>query len=294
MEGRVIDNTERGSTAAATIARSATGPTADLLARVTEAALDEDYAMVGAQRRDPAARSRPRTGVAAMVALLAFGLLIAVAALEVRSGAPQAAREREALLTQIAESKADFAVLSAQLEVLRQQVIDLQGTAAATSQRDAELLEDLQPLRTLTGAAAVSGSGVRVLVDDAPNAKPRSQGVVLDVDLQVLINGLWQAGAEAIAVNGHRLGPLSAIRSAGSAITVNYRSLSPPYVVVAVGDPATLEARFIETTAGQTWLDLETNFGLRFDINGVDTLTLPPAPAARLEVRYAQRQGELP
>jgi len=287
-------NPETGSSAAATRARPPSGATGDLLDRVTASALDDDYAMAAAHVRGPTGGSRPPTGVAALVALVAFGVLLAVAAVEVRSRAPQAAYEREALLAQIAKRKADFAAESAQLEVLRQQVIGLQGTAAVTSERDAELLANLGPVRTLTGAAPVSGPGVRVVADDAPDAKPRSQGMVLDIDLQVLINGLWQAGAEAIAVNGHRLGPLSAIRSAGSAITVNYRSLSPPYVVLAIGDPGTLEARFIDTTAGQTWLDLETNFGLRFDIDASDALTLPAAPGPRLQVRYAQRQGELP
>jgi uncharacterized protein YlxW (UPF0749 family) len=95
-------------------------------------------------------------------------------------------------------------------------------------------------------------------------------------------------------VNGNRLSPLSAIRGAGSAITVNYRSLSPPYVVSAVGDKDTLEARFIDTAAGQTWLDLKTNFGLRFDVEPDDELSLPAAPVPRLQVRHAQLQGELP
>jgi len=116
---------------------------------------------------------------------------------------------------------------------------------------------------------------------------------VLDTDLQILVNGLWQAGAEAIAINGNRLGPLSAIRTAGSAITVNYRSLSPPYTVQAIGDPATLQARFVDTAGGQAWLDLESNFGLRFEMDG-DSVSLPEAPSARLRVVYAQRQGELP
>lgn len=226
--------------------------------------------------------------------LLVFGLLVAIAAVQTRAGATQVAREREVLLTQIADRKADFVTRTAQLDALRAEVIGLQGTAAVATQRDADLLADLGRSRALTGAVAVGGPGLRLVADNAPGAKPGSEGAVLDVDLQVLVNGLWQAGAEAIAVNGNRLSPLSAIRSAGSAITVNYQSLSPPYVVQAIGDPDTLEARFVDTSAGQTWLDLETNFGLRFDIERNDSLALPAAPAARLRLQYAKRQGELP
>lgn len=269
-------------------------PAGDLLRRITESALDPDYARVVAQRHDrpPAPASRKRA--AALTVLLAFGLLISVAAIEVRAGAPQAAREREALLAHIAKRQTDFAARSAKLQELRQQVVDLQGSAHVVSERDADLLANLGTARTLSGATPVSGPGLRVVVDDAPGAKPRSEGAVLDVDLQLLVNGLWQAGAEAVAVNGNRLSPLSAIRVAGSAITVNYRSLSPPYVVLAIGDPDTLEARFIGTAAGQAWLDLKTNFALRFDVEADNDLSLPAAPSPRLQVVHAQLQGELP
>lgn len=229
-----------------------------------------------------------------MLGVVAFALLMTVAALEVRSGASQVADERAALLAQIAERKSDFAARSAQIGRLRTEVTELQGSAAVATERDADLLEDLESARAATGAVAVEGPGLRLVADDAPGAKPGSEGAVLDVDLQVLVNGLWQAGAEAVAVNGNRIGPLSAIRSAGSAVTVNYRSLSPPYTVQAVGDPDTLEARFVDTPAGQTWLDLSTNFGLRFDVERDDSLSLPAAPDARLRLQYAQRQGELP
>jgi uncharacterized protein YlxW (UPF0749 family) len=269
-------------------------PGGDLLRQITESALDADYARVAAQRPDRPPVSASRNGAVALAALLAFGLLMTVAALQVRAGAPQEERERAALLAQITKSKADFATRSAQLETLRHQVAELQGTARAVSARDAELLANLGTARMLTGAAPATGPGLRVVVDDAPGARPRSEGAVLDVDLQLLVNGLWQAGAEAVAVNGNRLSPLSAIRGAGSAITVNYRSLSPPYEISAIGDLGTLEARFVDTAAGQTWLDLKANFGLRFDVEPHNDLSVPAAPTPRLQVRYAQLQGELP
>jgi uncharacterized protein YlxW (UPF0749 family) len=108
----------------------------------------------------------------------------------------------------------------------------------------------------------------------------------------VLVNGLWESGAEAIAINGNRLGPLSAIRVAGEAITVNYRSLSAPYTVEAIGDPASLQARFIDTAAGQAWLDLQSNYGLRFEPSEREEMTLPATPDHSLA--SARPQGGLP
>ena len=98
-----------------------------------------------------------------------------------------------------------------------------------------------------------------IVVDDSPAASSDARDRVLDLDLQMLANGLWQAGAEAVAINGHRLSGLTAIRSAGDAITVDYRSLTRPYRVEAIGDPRTLQARFVESPAGAWWNDLAQN-----------------------------------
>ena len=112
---------------------------------------------------------------------------------------------------------------------------------------------------------------------------------MLDLDLQVLANGLWQSGAEAVAVNGHRLSALTAIRGAGDAITVDYRSLNRPYRVEAIGDPRTLPARFAESPAGTWWNDLAQNRKMRYEISDADHLSLDADPGVTL--RWARKPG---
>jgi len=264
-----------------------------VLRRLLDDAVDDDYGAAVSDRQ-PGNPPLQRPAAAAIVVVVAFGLLVGIAAGQARSGAPQEARERSALFDRIENRQVTIAALTDRLEQLRQQILDLQGTTTEGNERARDLLAGLTTARTLTGAAPVIGPGVQITADDAPGGQSGPEGKVLDVDLQVLVNGLWQAGAEAVAINGNRLSPLSAIRTAGRAITVNYRSLSPPYVIEAIGDPQTLQARFIETPGGQAWLDLQTNFGLRFELDSGDSLTLAAAPAPRLLIQYAQRQGELP
>ena len=98
---------------------------------------------------------------------------------------------------------------------------------------------------------------------------------------------LWEAGAEAVAVNGERLTNLSTIRLAGGAITVNARSLRRPYVVTAIGNPNTLPARFAETSSGQAWLDLQREVGLQLKITPAASLTLP---GAEVSLRFANQE----
>lgn len=262
----------------------------DLLQQVLTETVDPDYALV-ARRRDPTA-SRTPWRPAVVVVVVVLGLLVAAAALQRDRSAPQLEQDREALVAQVQQVRDSIAQTQDATAAVRTDVLALQGFTAAGDDGSDVLGSALAAERVLSGTVSVTGPGLRIVVDDTPDAGGRAEGQVLDSDLQVLVNGLWESGAEAIAVNGSRLGPLSSIRVAGEAITVNYRSLSPPYVVEAIGDPASLQARFIDTAAGQTWLDLQTNFGLLFRPAEREQMTLPAAPAARLA--HAELQGELP
>jgi uncharacterized protein YlxW (UPF0749 family) len=94
----------------------------------------------------------------------------------------------------------------------------------------------------------------------------------------MIVNGLWQAGATDIAINGRRLTPTSAIRAAGEAILVNYRPMSPPYVVSAIGSDADqLAGRFRENPAGLLLEELETQYGVIWELQTVGDITLPAA-----------------
>ena len=135
---------------------------------------------------------------------------------------------------------------------------------------------DLDRLSQLAGLTAVMGPGVVVTVDDAPAPSPGAEdggsddlGQVLDVDLQEVVNGLWEAGAQAVSINGHRITSLSAIRGAGSAVLVDYRPLARPYVVMSIG-PTSMERAFKSGQAGEDLADLHSGYGIRFDVEQHD------------------------
>ena len=266
----------------------------ELLEQVSATSLDEDYGRVAARRGAQGQGSRRRPKLLAAIALLALGVLIAVTTLQTRSASPVDAQERSSLVSQIHDREADISRLANRNDRLQTDVGTLQSSAEQLGGKGDALLNALNQARLLTGAIPATGPGLRIVADDEANGQAGSGGTILDVDLQVMVNGLWQAGAEAISINGNRLGSLSAIRTAGRAITVNYNSLIPPYVVTAIGDPDTLEAAFAETPGGQAWFDLETNYGIQFDMDTVDQVTLPAVPSERLDTQYAQRPSEKP
>jgi uncharacterized protein YlxW (UPF0749 family) len=189
---------------------------------------------------------------------------------------------------QVQDRRDELAQVRDELRDLRRGFTRASQAQATAEEQIAEVDERVRRLASATGDGPVTGPGVRITVDDRPDARTERQ-VVLDEDLQRLVNGLWVAGAEAIAVNGQRLTGLSAIRGAGEAITVNFRSLRRPYVVQAIGDPDALPARFIESAGGTWWLNLESVYQLRFEMISEDSLTLPAVPA--LVLRHARAGG---
>ncbi len=132
---------------------------------------------------------------------------------------------------------------------------------------------------------------MKLVVDDAKEADsaagggPRQTsgfsdtGRVRDRDMQRVVNGLWQSGAEAVAINGQRLTALSAIRAAGDAILVDNKPLAPPYTVLVVGDGRRLSTRFHNSADGQYLHALQENFGIRTSISVKDEVRLPAAPS---------------
>ena len=224
---------------------------------------------------------RPSGGRLVIVLALLAGL-IPVAVLQTTTGAGAAQEERAELLQRVSDARNRQTDLNGQAAALETEIRDLSVVADPA---DRELLTILE---LASGAAPVEGPGIVVTVNDAPDAGG-GQGLVLDGDLSRLVNGLWQAGAEAIAVNGRRVSTLTPIRAAGAAITIDFVSLSPPYRVEAIGDPDTLQARFNETAAATWWQFITQNYGLTMEVAASDDdLSLAADPGQA--VRHATRQ----
>jgi uncharacterized protein YlxW (UPF0749 family) len=259
-----------------------------LLNYLTATSLDEDYAHVSRRRAspgpaDPGRAGRP--GLVALVVLGVFGVLVATAAVQTARNADESASSRSALVAQVNERRDELAAR-------RARVVDLQRGVTALRDRDLVLRNEVDGLTTqlgrlglATGRVPAVGGGIEVTVDDAPDPTDDAQ-LVHARDLQRLVNGLWEVGAEAISVNGQRLTPLSAIRDAGGSIGVNFVSLRAPYTVLAIGNRKTMGARLLDTTGGQTWATLQSSFGLQFEVTTEESMRLPAARSTALRFAH--------
>lgn len=244
----------------------------DLLRRIRESALDPAYLAPG-----PSGRRFRATIV--VPALLAIGLLLGLAFGATTRAAPAGAEERAQLIARIRQLETDQDRLRAQANQVARENTDLERQRSGLDPASDALA---RALGASAGSVAVTGPGVRITVDDGPDTEQNASRV-LDADLRVLVNGLWASGAEAVAVNGHRLSSRTAIREAGDAVTVDYRSLTRPYVVEAIGDPEGLDVGFAATSGGAWWRTLQKEYQMQFGVERVAALALDADPGLGVE-----------
>ncbi|MEO3778951.1 DUF881 domain-containing protein [Micromonospora sp. B11E3] len=262
----------------------------DFLMELFRKPLDPGYEDAAARRREsppPAGWRAASTRSVSLLVIVVVGFLFAVAYRQTVAEEPGRSTARAGLVAQIKEREAETDELAARADRLREEVGRQRDAALSGSQASR-----LRTLEAGTGLGRVRGDGVVVRLADAPakdkNAVTGSSAGpprVLYTDLQKVANDLWAAGAEAVAINGQRLTATSTIRAAGEAILVDFRPVTGPYEVSAVG-PRSLRERFEDSRAAFLMRDLVESVGLSFQVREVDDLTLPAAPEPRL--RYAE------
>lgn len=274
-----------------------------LITSMLERPLDPGYAAAAERRRtaglSPATGLRSRSLIAFAVVV---GVLVGIAAIQLRGSDTTKQRTKSSLIERIERQQRTVDARAAEAGALRSEIAALDAETLGNVSES--LARDVERLSLVAGAVPVRGPGFVVTIDDAPtsqdkgaNSDPRgdsgpTDGKVIARDLQIVVNNLWEAGAEAIAVNGQRLTSTAAIRFAGEAILVDYRPLKRPYVVTAIGDPGRLPATFADGSGGTYLSTLKSSFGIRVSTVVRKEVTIPASatlgtraatPAVRLD-----------
>ncbi len=184
--------------------------------------------MAGSRRRNPAATLL----IGALLAVLGFGLAVQFRS---NSQTDALAGAREDDLVRILDDQ------NSRIDRLQGQISDLQAAKQRLSDSGsnnaaarAEAQRQADALAVLTGSAPAHGPGVRVRITDPQHALRAKQ--LLDV-----VEELRGAGAEVIQFGPVRVGTSSAFLDTGSGVSLDKTDLQPPYDVLAIGDPKTLD-----------------------------------------------------
>lgn len=267
---------------------------ASLLDDVLAETLDPAYAQAAARRAgtEPSRPARGRGRVLVALTMVGAGLLVAVTYDQAAATAQGRQQVRAALVDDIQLLSDVGDDLTAELEDLRLEVGRTRDDLLAASAVGQQALDALARAERGAAAVAVTGPGLLVTLanaesdaDDDPvggTTEVDPSGRVRDGDLQLVVNALWAAGAEAVSINDVRLSALTAIRSAGEAVLVDFRLLSPPYVVRAIGDPATLELGLLDGPTGARLTTYVSLYGIGLEVQRDSSLSLPGASTPEL------------
>ncbi len=250
--------------------------TTPLLTLITERSLDEDYAHVAARKAEAGDASPRRIKIwstAVVVAL--FGAMATIGAVQTSRDADVEELGRATLIRQVESGRKNVARLQRRISSLTDATLAAEESNAASAEQLSDVESRQRRLEIRTGYAAVRGPGVRIQVTSAPDADVNDE--VRDEDLALLVNGLFQAGAEAISINDQRIVALGGIRNTNRAVHVNGRPLTPPYDIRVIGDRATLQSRLLESSSGLAWFGLVDELGFGYVAQNVDDVRLPPA-----------------
>ncbi|MFD6092153.1 DUF881 domain-containing protein [Oerskovia sp. NPDC060338] len=262
-----------------------------LLTEVMDRPLDPGYAEAAARRASGQEQSKgPRAWLLVVTLGILLGFVTTTATVDLRAPQGSAIAARQVLEDEITDRRETVDELTARATALSEETEALQNVAL--SDVDPALLESLKVDGVTNGSIAVTGPGIVVTLKDAPAGLGASdedsfQKKVQDMDLQHVVNGLWASGAEAIAINGQRLTPLSAVRSAGEAILVDLQPLIGPYRVEAIGDPDTLETAFARSAAQDYLMTISQAWGIQQSRVAQSKLSLPGNGVQRLYYAYA-------
>lgn len=225
----------------------------------------------------PPDNRRMRTLTLLLAVLLGFA--VAVSVVDLRDEAAGADSPRALLEQEVREVRAETDELEDRRSVLEQQIVEAQGEVLDTA--DGGSAERLGEFELAGSGVPLSGPGVVLSLGDSaplpsrPGAGPGAVNRVTDGDVQIAVNGLWAAGAEAISVNGQRVSATTAIRTAGSAVLVDFRPLSPPYEITALGDPAQLRSGVEDAETGEYLSEISSRYGIGVSWTTGEELDVP-------------------
>lgn len=150
-----------------------------------------------------------------------------------------------------------------------------------------------------SGREGAQGSGLSVslwdspLIHDIPEGFQADDLLVHEQDLWAVLNALWAGGADAVTVQGHRVGPATDIRCVGNVLLLDGYTYSPPYVLTAIGDPGGLRTALDDSAAVSAYRSYVDAVGLGWSAQDQDSITMP-AIEGGLSMQYARLPGDEP
>jgi uncharacterized protein YlxW (UPF0749 family) len=232
-------------------------------------------------------RAIPSWQITLAVALLALGFLIAAQLAAEGPRVRYTTQERSTLVETTLGLQQEQDALKAQILQLRNQISELEAEGAGSDALVKQLNDDLGQARMAAGLVALDGPGIVFRLEDSAAPDPGADSLVTARDVRTVVEELWLAGAEALAVNGERVTVSTAFLDIGGSVLANSAYLAPPYTIAAIG-PAGLYDRVRASGTFVTFVaERVENAGIQLSVAQLDSVTVQ-AFAGTVNVRFGR------
>lgn len=170
--------------------------------------------------------------------------------------------------------------ITEELQIAENELDIVRENSTQNNEEDKNKKEEITLNNNLLGLTNLEGKGIELTVADDPDATTESISVIDDIskhivhynDIISLVNELKNAGAEAISVNGQRIVSTTAITCIGNVIKINDEKVGSPFVIKAIGFPASLKGAL---TRGGGYLESMRLDGIEVTIKEQDNIQIP-------------------
>lgn len=179
------------------------------------------------------------------------------------------------LIDEVLSAQEEYDKLYAQLEKAEEELEQIRTEATAGNQEATDAEAELKENNMLLGLTELKGEGIIITLDDNRNVESDeanlSQYLVHEQDLLYIVNELFNAEAEAISINEHRVTSITAIRCDGNIIRVNGQVTTVPIKIQAICSKAIYNT-LIRPGGYLQWM---ANEGVIVDIEKSDEIVIP-------------------
>lgn len=168
------------------------------------------------------------------------------------------------LRDQILKEQENYNKLYVQAELAQERLENLRKDAASNSEEAAALESELTELNRLLGFTDVTGKGLTITLKDSESKGTyTADSIIHDMDLVEIVNELFNAGADAVSVNGQRIVSPTAITCNGNIVRINNDKITVPFVVKAIGSPDGLYSTMVRPGG---YIEILKDAGIKVDI----------------------------
>ncbi len=186
-------------------------------------------------------------------------------------------QDNSGLRDELLEWQAKYQRAYNQLETLESELENTRKMAAADDETDSKNEIELKENKKYLGRTEVKGNGIVIELDDNRDVNTEqvlniSSLLVHEEDLLQIVTELFNAGADAVSINGQRIVSITSILCDGNIIRINGEKTGVPIKISAIGYPERLYYALVRPGG---YLELMAQDGVKVKAEKKDDIIIP-------------------